>query len=1471
MFDNWRLIKRLFPYMRPYKWRAILLVFVTLISALFALATPWPLAFLLDNVLAEDRQAYPGLLGFLDGWGVSGQIAFVVILGFTFVLINDGINVLQRAIDARLELGMVLDFRSDLFRHVQRLSFQYHDREAAGRFIYQINMIAHDAGSIPTSMLPLAEALLTVVGMFIVTYLIAPSIAIAAAIVIPIAYLTTVQYGKRVEPTLLRARDQEGESMSIIHEKLSIIRVVVSFCREHYEHARFREQGERALNTRVRVTIMQTVFALGITLITAAGTAIVLLMGAHHVINERIQVGELTVILAYVAAVYRPIEQIAHSLAHLQFQLIQMRIVFSVFDEVPEVQERANPVTLPAGAGRIEFQGVSFHYNSRERTIEDVSFAIEPGEFVAIVGPTGAGKSTLVSLLPRFFDPQSGRVLIDGRDLKDLSLDSLRQSISIVMQEPILFSGTIADNIRYGRLEATDEEIVAAAKAANCHDFISALPDGYESTLGERGARISGGERQRIAVARAFLKDAPIIILDEPTSAIDSKTEGVILEALERLAAGRTTIMIAHRLSTIRNADRILVMNDGRLVEQGTHRELLARDGMYKGLWNAQFGSSDPPPASLPSGTPSGGPPALPAASASLDRAESRGSIDSPVIAAPAMTGAILRGRPKVVVLGMMTKIPVAGVVWQTMHYLVGLERLGVQAYYVEAHARTPSMFMERESDDGSTKAATFIAETMRRFGFDGRWAFHALHDDGAVHGMTKSELMRLYAEADVIINLHGGTEPLPEHAATGRLVYLETDPVQLQIELHENDPTTIAFLESHVAFFTFGENYGKPDCGLPVSDRFRFLPTRQPVVLDFWEDHGTGPARSFTTIGNWRQSWREVRYQGQTYQWSKHLEFAKFLDLPRLTEQDFELALSSYGADDKHMLEARGWRIAHALDFSIDLDTYRSYVAGSRGEFTVAKDQNVRLRTGWFSDRSATYLAAGRPVITQDTGFGNVLPTGEGLFAFQTIDDAVAAVARIGGDYERHRRAAHAIAREHFAHDVVLRPLLAEVGVQAAQRPAAIPASAVGGALPFPSDLDLTVVRRKPTTLSAETVNRVLAHPLPSAADRATQPTVSIIVPVHDNLVFTRLCLESVLSSTSRADIEIVVIDNGSAGVTAAYLTDLAQHCARVVVVRNTHNIGFAPAINQGVRTARGDVIVLLNNDTIVSRGWLGCLERVLADPTVGAVGPVTNSAPNEARIDVSYTTYEEFDSCAAARSALHGDDVFEVPMLTMFCVAMRREVFDRVGPLDEQFEVGMFEDDDYAIRLRNAGLRSICAEGVHVHHFGEATLGALVANGEYGRVFEANRHRFEMKWGRAWSAHHGRPDPAYDSTVDRIRAAIERVVPAGSVVLVVSKGDDSLLDVPGRTLWHFPRAHDGGYSGWYPGSSVELLELLDQQLMLGASHIVFPDHASWWLEFYEGLAERVVRDFSEVGGDGCRIFAVRQAARLETGVDVC
>jgi hypothetical protein len=386
--------------------------------------------------------------------------------------------------------------------------------------------------------------------------------------------------------------------------------------------------------------------------------------------------------------------------------------------------------------------------------------------------------------------------------------------------------------------------------------------------------------------------------------------------------------------------------------------------------------------------------------------------------------------KKKIVLLGMMTRMPVAGAVWGNLHYLVGFQRLGYDVYYVEAHAKTPYMLMDGPDDDSSAKAAAFLDRLMGRFDLGGHWAFHALHDDGRYYGMTEMQVKQLYSSAALIINHHGATVPLPEHYATGRLIYLETDPVELEIGLHDGVQEAIDFLEPHTAFFTWGLNYGQSDCKVPLPERFPFQPSPPAVVPSLWQSYRGEGGDTFTTIGNWEQPGRDVRFQGEVYHWSKHYEFLKFLDLPRRTPQPLELALGSYNEDNQRLLESNGWRIRDALSLSRDLDPYRRYITHSRGEFTVAKDQNIRLRSGWFSERSAQYLAAGRPVITQETGFCNVLPTGQGLFGFSNMEEILGAVDTINSNYQHHCRAASALARDYFSYDVVLPRLLAEVGV---------------------------------------------------------------------------------------------------------------------------------------------------------------------------------------------------------------------------------------------------------------------------------------------------------------------------------------------------------------------------------------------------------------------------------------------------------
>ena len=1066
---------RALPYVRPYKMLVAGSVVLMILAAVAALAEPWPVALLVDSVLGD--KPLPFFFEKLVDDSTWARVALVASLGLIVALVIHGLALINQYLNTQLDMKMVLEFRSQLFQHVQRLSFAFHDERRTGEFMGRINGQASSVGSVVSAIFPLLQAALTLAGMFIVAFRLNAQVALLALTVVPFIYYATGYYGTRIGPEVRKVKGMEMRSLHIVHEAVQMLRVIVAFNREDHEYRKFREQGEEAVDARVKVTVKQMLFSLMVNVITAAGTAAVLGLGAYQVITNRLSVGELLVLIAYIAAVYAPLETISSTLTGLQENLIGFEMALELLETEPEIVEKPDAVALEHCRGRVTIDSVSFAYNEREHTLDDISLEARPGELVAIVGPTGAGKSTLMSLIPRFYDPAAGRILIDGVDLRDLTLASLRSHISIVLQEPLLFTGSIEENIGYGRLDATKADIVAAAKAANAHDFIQKLPRKYRTKLGERGAKLSGGERQRLAVARSFLKDAPILVLDEPTSSIDSRTEGVILDALERLMEGRTTFMIAHRLSTVRKASQIIVLDEGRIVQRGTHDQLIAEGGLYKQLHDLQ---NLPDEVARPlvqyaaavqaeaagNGSHNGaeGAPGDVAARATGLRGEALATVvtllekqqvpgggtakPEPAIAATAEATAGIsvadahrpstehvsravpaRRQPRVIVLGMMTRMPVAGVVWQNLHYLLGFERLGYETWYVEANGINPSMFQADESDPGSAAAAAYIGRQLEPFGLGRQWAYQALHHDGAVYGTSAENLRELYSSADLIINLHGGTEPRPEHYESGRLVYLETDPVALQIELAEGRNSTAEFLEPHSAFFTFGESYGRPGCGLPVDRRFEFKPTRQPVLVDLWDDF-PDPAGSFTTIGSFRQGWRDVTLDGETYSWSKNREWRKVLDLPARTEQRFEVALSKTREVDRRLLDDHHWIVGDAADLSVDASAYRRFIGGSLAEFTVAKDQNVRLRTGWFSDRSATYLAAGRAVVTQDTGFGNHLPIGEGLFAWRDLDEAADAVAQIAAAPAKQGRAAAAIAREHFEAERVLKQLLAEVGL---------------------------------------------------------------------------------------------------------------------------------------------------------------------------------------------------------------------------------------------------------------------------------------------------------------------------------------------------------------------------------------------------------------------------------------------------------
>jgi len=398
--------------------------------------------------------------------------------------------------------------------------------------------------------------------------------------------------------------------------------------------------------------------------------------------------------------------------------------------------------------------------------------------------------------------------------------------------------------------------------------------------------------------------------------------------------------------------------------------------------------------------------------------------------------------------MGILGRTPLAGVSWQVLHFLEGFRRLGHDVYYIEDTGgwayhplRTNA---DHEAEDAYEinlqYAVSHVARVMSSHGLEDRWAYRSRVDD-RIFGLSKTQVANAFENADALVNLTGSTQLLEEHARVPVRIYIETDPVLPQIEVAQGDRKRIDLLAAHTHHFTYGENLGAPDCGVPIT-RFKYLPIRQPIVLDWWTtDAQPGLALNdrpevrpyFTTIAKWRQPGKDIDWNGETYSWSKHVEFLKFIDLPRRSKQEFELALAWQDEKDQEaipQLKSHGWRIIDGISLSLDTAPYREYILRSRGEFTVAKDQNIRLRSGWFSDRSACYLAAGKPVVTQDTAFGNILPVGRGLFTFRNMDDILTAIEMIEGDYDRHSRAAREIAQEYFATENVLRSLMERVGL---------------------------------------------------------------------------------------------------------------------------------------------------------------------------------------------------------------------------------------------------------------------------------------------------------------------------------------------------------------------------------------------------------------------------------------------------------
>lgn len=570
-----RLLLRVLTYLAPYRTLALAALACAVLATLVDLVPPWIIKLIIDTVVRPaDLDPLPWLMAALT-------LAYL------------GRNVLTGArvrLNNVLEQGVIYDLRKAVYDKLQVLSVRYYDQRASGELV---SRVTSDVTNLERIFIDGVESLvmagLALVGIAVMLFAMHWRLALLALIPIPFLVLGASVFTRRVHALYRAIRQESGRLNAVLQDHLSGIREIFAFNREAYAAARFDTHNRAYCREQLRVARVWSVYSPAMVFLGSVGTLLILGVGSREVVAGRMTLGELVAFLSYLAMFYVPINQI-HSVNHmLQHALASGERVFEILDAKPEVVEAPGAVMLPRGRGEVRFEQVSFGYRSDVEVIHDLDLVIASGEKVALVGPSGAGKSTVVKLLLRFYDAGSGRIEIDGRDIRGLTLRSLRDHIGLVPQDPVLFNGTVRENLLFGRPDASDADLENAVRAARAHEFVAALPEGYDTLVGERGVKLSGGQKQRLAIARALLKDPPIVVLDEAMSNIDSETEVQIQEALERLIAGRTTVIIAHRLSTLRSVDRLIIMDHGRIVETGTHDDLLRRGGLYATLYEAQF------------------------------------------------------------------------------------------------------------------------------------------------------------------------------------------------------------------------------------------------------------------------------------------------------------------------------------------------------------------------------------------------------------------------------------------------------------------------------------------------------------------------------------------------------------------------------------------------------------------------------------------------------------------------------------------------------------------------------------------------------------------------------------------------------------------------------------------------------------------------------------------------------------------
>lgn len=562
--------RRLAAEVRPYTGQTVVIFLVDLLGTPLLLLAPVPLKIAVDSVLGG--KPLPPRLDALLPPGVThtdlGLLLTVAVMQVLVVVLAQLQQMSSYVLRVRTGETMTLALRERLFLHAQRLSLLRHDTRGSTDSVYRIQYDAAEVQKVTVDgLLTTATAAISLTVTVVVVCRLDWQLAVVGLLVAPLLVVLTRRYRLRVRPRYRDVKGIETDAMQVVQEALGALRVVKAFGQEEGERARFRRRSGTGVQARIRLAMAEATFGLLVNLVTAIGTAAVLFIGVRHVQRGVLTLGELLMVIAYLAQLYAPLQTISKKAATLQSSLASADRVFEFLDEPADVPQAPHAVPLVRARGEVEFRHVSMRYPNGAPVLEDLSFRVEPDTTVGVFGATGAGKTTLVSLLVRFYDPTAGAVLLDGVDLRDYRVDDVRRQVAFVLQDPVLFSTSIGENIRYARPDASFEEVVAAAEQADAHEFVSRLPDGYDTQVGERGLRLSGGERQRISLARAFLKDGRIIVLDEPTSSVDVGTETRILAAMERLARGRTTFLIAHRASTLRNCDATIELAHGQLVE----------------------------------------------------------------------------------------------------------------------------------------------------------------------------------------------------------------------------------------------------------------------------------------------------------------------------------------------------------------------------------------------------------------------------------------------------------------------------------------------------------------------------------------------------------------------------------------------------------------------------------------------------------------------------------------------------------------------------------------------------------------------------------------------------------------------------------------------------------------------------------------------------------------------------------------